>query len=99
MTTERQMRSPIAMLPFSIEMKLSNTAPRASQSPSGFFAAPSTVSQPEAALAGDDRPTSGKSRTGRTKAYAVRARESFKGEVLRLQAEIQLERQLQSKAR
>jgi hypothetical protein len=32
-------------------------------------------------------------RTGRTDVYAVRVRESFKGEILRLQAEFQLERQ------
>ena len=31
-------------------------------------------------------------RTGRTEAYSVRVRESFKGEMLALQAEIQLER-------
>src|SRR6202042_906795 len=34
-----------------------------------------------------------RSRTGRTDVYAVRVRESFKGEILRLQAELQLERQ------
>jgi hypothetical protein len=32
-------------------------------------------------------------RTGRTDVYAVRVRESFKGEILTLQAELQLERQ------
>jgi hypothetical protein len=34
-----------------------------------------------------------RSRSGRTDVYAVRVRESFKGEILRLQAELQLERQ------
>jgi hypothetical protein len=34
-----------------------------------------------------------RSRTGRTDVYAVRVRESFKGEILTLQAELQLERQ------
>ena len=39
-------------------------------------------------------------RTGRTEVYAVRVRESFKGEILGLQAELQLERQkLKGKAR
>lgn len=37
-----------------------------------------------------------KQRTGRTEVYAVRVRESFKGEILRLQAELQLERQAQN---
>ena len=39
-------------------------------------------------------------RTGRKEVYAVRVRESFKGEILGLQAELQLERQkLKGKAR
>ena len=43
-------------------------------------------------LAGGDHPQT-RCRTGRSAVYAVRVRESFKGEILALQAELQLERQ------
>jgi hypothetical protein len=49
----------------------------------------------------DDAPTAEhrrvRRRTGRTEVYAVRVRDSFKGEILGLQAELQLERRKSSR--
>src|ERR1700733_2180848 len=53
--------------------------------------APAEVRHPDAATGGRNRRV--RSRTGRTDVYAVRVRENFKGEILALQAELQLERQ------
>ena len=41
-------------------------------------------------------PSPSRRRSGRTASYSVRVAEGFKGEVLRLQAEIQLERQVEN---
>lgn len=46
----------------------------------------------DARTSDDERKRPGR-KTGRTEVYAVRVRETFKGEILTLQAELQLERQ------
>ena len=53
--------------------------------------APVELRHPDATTGGRNRRV--RSRTGRTDVYAVRVRENFKGEILALQAELQLERQ------
>jgi hypothetical protein len=60
--------------------------------------APVVIAEPPLGLRHADESTCGgnsrpRSRTGRTDVYAVRVRETFKGEILGLQAELQLERQ------
>jgi hypothetical protein len=60
--------------------------------------APAELRHADESTGGRNRRT--RSRTGRTDVYAVRVRETFKGEILGLQAELQLERQkLNGKAR
>jgi hypothetical protein len=62
-----------------------------------------TAEAPAELRQSDEAPDAGHQRirrgTGRTEVYAVRVRESFKGEILGLQAELQLERQKAGKAR
>jgi hypothetical protein len=58
--------------------------------PGGVGEAPTQFHNADETTGGSNRRI--RNRTGRTDIYAVRVRESFKGEILRLQAELQLER-------